>query len=288
MSLRVVIAEDNALLREGMRGLISRGRRPRRWSRPAPDLDELFDRPGRPTHRTSCSPTSGCPRRAPTRACRRRDTAARTIPGTGWCCSASTSTRATSEGAAGRRGGGSRLPAEGAGGRRGRARRAPCGRWPPAARSSTRKVVEALVQSGSPPRRRRPRPAQRPRTRGAGRDGPRAQQRPDRRDAVHHPAGRGEAHQLDLRQARRRRRRTRRTPASGPCCCTCPGAWRERPGAGPGAASYGAAGRRPAAVPDRAPSSPAGDRRHATSSSARRRTARRRSSSPSGCAPSSS
>ena len=87
--IRVVIAEDNYLVREGVRRLleaqaelevVARLRGLRRTAR----RGRRAERP------TSSSPTSACRRRAPTRASAPPNTCATAIPTSAWSCSAST------------------------------------------------------------------------------------------------------------------------------------------------------------------------------------------------------
>ena len=136
MTIRMILGEDNALLREGMRGML----------RAVDDLDLVATCADLPTcceptdelTPTSSSPTSGCRRedrrgRAGGRHCRRppsRDGRGTAQP---------VRRPGLRPVAPGQRGGRSRLPAEGAGGRPGRAGGRRCGPSPPADRSSTRR-----------------------------------------------------------------------------------------------------------------------------------------------------
>ena len=82
VAIRVVLAEDNYLVREGLRRLLE--------TRPEVEVvasvrqPRVAPRRGRGArHRTSSSPTSGCLRRGSTRASRRRGSCGRARPGVG-------------------------------------------------------------------------------------------------------------------------------------------------------------------------------------------------------------
>ena len=92
-SLRVVIAEDSALIREGIARLDRGVRRDRR--RQGRRRRRRSSRRSWSTARTSRSSTSGCRRASATRACGRRSRRAAACPARRSSCSASTSSGST-------------------------------------------------------------------------------------------------------------------------------------------------------------------------------------------------
>ena len=93
MTVRVVFADDNYLVREGVAGLLTEtagSTSSRRWPTPT-----RCPAPSPRTGPTRCSPTSGCRRRSPPRASTRPSGSGPSTPRPGWWCSPSTSRRTT-------------------------------------------------------------------------------------------------------------------------------------------------------------------------------------------------
>ena len=146
VKIRLVLADDHYLIREGVGRCSSPPRTTSSWSPPARTSTRCW-RPSTSTTPTWWSPTSGCRPPAPTRGCAlastlRRDPSRHRRRGPQPVRRTRLRARPARRGL---RGAG--LPAEGAGVRRRRAGRTPSGRWPHGDSAIDPKVVEALVQA---------------------------------------------------------------------------------------------------------------------------------------------
>ena len=219
--IRVVVAEDSLLVREGIAKLLERaGRHRGRGAGGRPPVAARGGR-GRPARRRADRHPHAADRHR-RRHPGRRTRCARPTPSSASSCSRSTPSRRTrsrcsSEGSE-RRG----VPAEGAGLGRRPARRPPSARSPRGGSVIDPKVVEVLVTARSRAADVAARAPHAPRARGPGRDRPGQEQRRRRRRARAVASGRSRSTSTRCSPSSGCPRSPTPTAGSRPCCSTWP------------------------------------------------------------------